>query len=150
MDTAKVTPKAVQPPRNMVRVIPPKGKNQDSKATKLGSNPEIRSRLRRANSNANRVNIGWRSLRFEDFIQVPQCFKCQAFGHVAKYCRSDEVCGHCAEKGHTLVSCQSRDKPRVCSPCKKAGKEHKHVSRKEACATYKVALERLIARTDYG
>lgn len=30
--------------------------------------------------------------------RLTQCFKCQAYGHVAPVCRRTEACGHCAEK----------------------------------------------------
>ena len=51
----------------------------------------------------------WHYEKIEEFKHRPQqCFKCQKFGHVAKYCRSEEnVCSKCGQVGHEKLQCDN-------------------------------------------
>ncbi|KAI4472424.1 hypothetical protein M0802_016837 [Mischocyttarus mexicanus] len=98
-----------------------------------------------------RVYIGWESLRIKDYTTVSRCYKCQAFGHVAKYCRANhETCGHCGQEGHSFKACPKKDQNPVCVNCRRAGKVGNHSSRSSDCPAYKFALANLISKIDYG
>ncbi|KAI4480990.1 hypothetical protein M0802_014065 [Mischocyttarus mexicanus] len=98
-----------------------------------------------------RVYIGWESLRIKDYTTVSRCYKCQAFGYVAKYCRANhETCGHCGQEGHSFKACPKKDQNPVCVNCRRAGKVGNHSSRSSDCPAYKFALANLISKMDYG
>lgn len=113
--------------------------------------PRIRNALRSRGSE--RIYIGWQACKIQDYRGISRCFKCLRFGHVSKFCK-DEVmtCSYCSEKGHEYKACDKRSnkiKP-VCSNCKVADRPHDHEAVDKNCPAYKLALERLISRTDYG
>lgn len=109
--------------------------------------PEMRSTLLLKK----RLYIGWRSCRVADFAEATRCFKCQAFGHIAKFCRKEkEVCGHCGEEGHSFLSCKEKSKAAVCVNCKSRGKPFDHETKDKKCSMYRAALTRTIAETNYG
>ena len=39
--------------------------------------------------------------------KVTQCFRCREFGHIAKHCRSTEICGRCGSALHATNDCTS-------------------------------------------
>jgi hypothetical protein len=51
--------------------------------------------------------------------RLTQCFKCQAYGHVAPVCRKAESCGHCAGK-HNTKDCVTQSQLK----CANCGKKH--------------------------
>jgi hypothetical protein len=107
--------------------------------------PQVRAKLLKG-----KIYISWNACRVRDFIAVSRCYKCQGYGHIAKYCRIGyEICAHCAERGHSTKECTSRDKNANCVNCRKAGKKGDHAASNADCPIYKKALEALIARTDY-
>ena len=83
----------------------------------------------------------WHTELVDEFVERPrQCFKCQKFGHVAKYCRLDtDVCGNCGEQGHKRETCSSETK---CFHCQ-AG----HRSTDKRCPKYLLECE--ILRTQH-
>jgi hypothetical protein len=56
---------------------------------------ELHPAMWRALVNSGRMSIGWLSSKVENFTRVTKCFKCQRFGHIAKYCKSEPSCGYC-------------------------------------------------------
>lgn len=109
--------------------------------------PEVREKILRES----RVYIGWHACYVHDFVAVTRCYKCQAFGHVAKYCKASiETCGHCAESGHPQKSCPNAKKEPQCVNCKRAGKPHNHSSRMKECPAYQIAMKTQISKIDYG
>lgn len=109
--------------------------------------PDARTRLRKRE----RLYIGWTACRVQDFIAVSRCFKCQLYGHIAKYCRqSGMVCGHCGEDGHGIKECNRKDSPAICILCKRAKKEFSHAIVSKECQAYQYAVDRLVNRTDCG
>ena len=66
----------------------------------------------------------------EEYKYKPQqCFKCQRYGHVAKYCRSEvDICSRCGQQGHVTADCNNSIK---CCHC--AGS---HNSNSKECQKY--------------
>lgn len=75
----------------------------------------------------------WQSYRVQDFFNLTRCFKCQKFGHPAKYCKSqDSTCGHCAEIGHVFTECPNKKIAPKCALCKTTS----HDTRSNLCPEY--------------
>jgi hypothetical protein len=110
-------------------------------------NPTLRKQLLDKES----IYLGWSRCSITDFINVTRCYKCQSFGHIAKYCRSNEIiCGHCAKAGHDTSLCPSKNDPPKCLACAKNNKQSEHSSRSPQCPSYLAARAQAISRVDYG
>lgn len=113
--------------------------------------PKMRTLLRR--DDRIKLYIEWHSCTVQDFRGVTRCFKCQMYGHIAKFCRDEEsTCSYCAETNHISKECPAMKagKPAACPPCKRAKKRSDHSVLNKSCPAYKAALERVINRTNYG
>lgn len=99
-----------------------------------------------------RLGVGWISCPVSDYIESPRCFKCQQFGHIAKFCeKTKDTCGHCATEGHNYKECTLREQPPVCTNCKKANRGNTaHASNSRACPLYQSRVEFRVARINYG
>lgn len=64
----------------------------DSRVTVVA---ECTARVRNLVRARDRLYIRWQSCRVKDYNPLVRCYKCQAFGHVAKYCRGKSMCPHC-------------------------------------------------------
>jgi hypothetical protein len=72
--------------------------------------------------------------RFYTGCGLVQCFKCCSYGHIAKHCRIEARCGHCAGL-HETRNCNDKTKS-VCPCCKARGTpEHNHKAWSELCAS---------------
>lgn len=76
--------------------------------------PEIRNMLLKERH----IYINYSVCSLSDHVRVLQCFKCLAFGHFAKNCKSAALCGHCAGN-HELKDCTKRMETATCGNCKK-------------------------------
>lgn len=55
-----------------------------------------------------RLNIDFERCRVFPFVKITRCFKCQEYGHIAKYCKkSEHICGKCGEE-HKSEECTSK------------------------------------------
>ena len=57
-----------------------------------------------------RVRIGWVNCRIRRKLDVQKCYRCWAFGHIARNCRGTDrtkCCLKCSEAGHTRANCKS-------------------------------------------
>lgn len=66
-----------------------------------------------------KLNLGWRRCRVYDFVSVLRCFKCWGYNHMAKHCKKEEVCHHCAGN-HNSKNCKSTSKR--CTNCMERNK----------------------------
>ena len=59
---------------------------------------------------------------FEAGCKLTQCFNCQQYGHIAKFCRNPTTCGYCAGR-HESRSCPGNKAPRFlrCGACGEKG-----------------------------
>lgn len=113
----------------------------------LETSPEIRDRFRRQE----RLYLGWRRCRVQDYISLSRCYKCQGLGHIGKYCRAkEETCGHCGGSGHKKEACASKDQPAKCALCSRRGKPCDHSVMDPKCPSYKIAYEAYTQSVDYG
>lgn len=87
----------------------------DSRVTKcvLEVPPDIRTKL----NSWSKIYLGFSSCFFRDHVKVKQCYKCLAFGHLAKDCSGNARCGHCAGD-HELKNCPDRMREACCFNCK--------------------------------
>lgn len=117
----------------------------------IETSPIIRNILR--SDDKNRLYVKWQSCKIEDYRGVSRCYNCQLYGHVAKFCiEKEKTCSYCSGKGHTIQDCQEKrnNKNPTCAACKKAKKKSDHSINDKSCPGYKMALARIIERTDYG
>ncbi|XP_011868774.1 PREDICTED: uncharacterized protein LOC105562496 [Vollenhovia emeryi] len=105
--------------------------------------------------NKGKVNIGWRKCKVYDFVSVMRCFKCWGFNHMAKHCRKEETCQHCAGN-HKGNDC--RTKKKKCINCLEKIKRYNnnnikddHEATDRECPTYLRKIEEeKNRRTDEG
>lgn len=65
-----------------------------------------------------RVILDLVEVMVEERVHVPLCYRCCAFGHVAKYCRSPtSTCTECGETGHERKNCMATIKN--CANCRR-------------------------------
>ena len=108
---------------------------------------EVSPQIRKTLLNCGRCYIEYTSCKIKDFLQVAKCSKCKDLGHVQKYCTSETTaCNKCGEN-HEQKDCKSETTK--CIPCSKRNKKCNAPGGKE-CPTYKVLLQRLIDKTNYG
>lgn len=82
----------------------------------LEVSPEVRSFF----MGASKLYFGFAACRFKDYVRIVQCYKCLAFGHIARDCVASPRCGHCAG-GHEGKDCGRREDNPVCFNCKACG-----------------------------
>ncbi|CAB0017267.1 unnamed protein product, partial [Nesidiocoris tenuis] len=103
---------------------------------------EISPALRDILLSKKQIFIMWDVCRVADYLAVTRCFKCQAYGHPAKYCKVADVCDHCAGD-HQGDACPNKSSPVKCANCHRAGKPSAHSVKDPNCPAYKWAIRRL-------
>jgi len=79
---------------------------------------EVPSNIRTVLLKEKHVFVNFSACRISDYINVLQCFKCLAFGHLARHCKFSALCGHCAGD-HEMMECQLRNESSICGNCKR-------------------------------
>lgn len=111
---------------------------------------EVSATIRKILIAQERVFLNWSSFPIKDFTHVSRCFKCQQYGHSAKYCRDAEsTCGHCGQLGHTMKECTKKEAAPVCATCQRYKKPSNHKTGDENCPARKFAVTRYINATEY-
>lgn len=110
---------------------------------------EVKSGIRNILVAEGRCFVDWSACRVRDFTDETRCYKCNLYGHVAKYCRGETTCGHCAQKGHEEKNCKNKDKDPVCPACSRVGMEASHSGRSRECESWQRAVEDSVRRTSY-
>ncbi|KAK5648388.1 hypothetical protein RI129_003280 [Pyrocoelia pectoralis] len=145
-NTEDITPTEFTKQFKIVHIFPSKVRNNVAIAECA---PDIRQRLLQQG----RVYIDFESCRVLDHIQVTRCFKCQAYGHPAKYCTAAaDTCSVCAGQ-HFHTACTHKDSPQEhkCANCLRAKMgDTAHPAISVKCPAYIRALETSIRKTDYG
>lgn len=107
---------------------------------------EVTPNIRKIIISKRKLYLGFQAVNVKDFVSVAKCAKCQAFGHVAKFCNRGIVCGRCGEKDHNKNDCTKKEEDAICVPCFYRKKECKD---RENCPTYKMYWERAVSRINY-
>ena len=85
--------------------------------------------------------------RFLSGCGLVQCYKCCAYGHIAKNCRAKARCGHCAGP-HETRECQEKQQS-SCAVCKAKGyKDYRHKAWYELCPERTAVRAELRRRLD--
>ncbi|KAJ2937217.1 hypothetical protein O0L34_g19451 [Tuta absoluta] len=79
---------------------------------------EVTAEIRKVLIQLGRVFINWSSCPVKNFTLVTRSYKCQQYGHSAKFCKDDNpTCGHCGLTGHSIKECVKKDQPGKCATC---------------------------------
>ncbi|CAL1672107.1 unnamed protein product [Lasius platythorax] len=78
---------------------------------------EVSPAIRRALFNRGRIFLHFLACNFVDHVRILQCFRCLAFGHLARDCKAMPSCGHCSEP-HESKDCKRKDQPPICCNCR--------------------------------
>ncbi|KAI5748911.1 hypothetical protein M8J76_003215 [Diaphorina citri] len=95
-----------------------------------------------------RIFLGWRCCRVSDHLRITLCYKCLAYGHMAKDCTNTELCSHCAGK-HSKTQCPNTSKPPICGVCG-PGKKASHHPGSNKYPTHLRKLEMFRKTIHYG
>src|SRR5436190_23688640 len=128
-------------------------KDAKSAGKKIHIVVECSVRIRNWLRGKEKIYIEWQLCRVKDYVDVPRCYKCQRYGHVAKHCNSEKPgCSHCAGE-HEFKDCpDAKKKERVCCVnCKREKRENsKHDAASRKCPAYERAVKRQNEKIDYG
>ena len=100
---------------------------------------EVKPVVRNKICKLSRVYINWTSVRVTDYIRILRCYNCQRFGHMARDCKSTQICSSCSDEGHDQKDCNNVDKILCCPNCKRDGLEGIHLNHSASskeCKTY--------------
>jgi hypothetical protein len=89
-----------------------------------------------------RIKIGWTMCRLREFVRPRSCFRCMAYGHLAKDCKGidrSKMCRRCGEDGHIAKSCEKE--PR-CRLCEESGERSQHITGSSGCPKYRSAVRK--------
>lgn len=94
-----------------------------------------------------KINFDFLTVYIKEHIPLTICFKCNGFGHVAKYCKNKECCHKCGEN-HAAKDCMTM---KLCCPnCSQLKySDIEHSARNINCPTYQRKLQRTKARINY-
>ncbi|XP_023215809.1 uncharacterized protein LOC111618501 [Centruroides sculpturatus] len=110
---------------------------------------EVAVDLREIMQREGKINLGWTRCPVFDYILVKRCYKCLAFGHFARDCRSEKnTCSHCGE-AHLFKNCKKKEEIATCANCvrQKRG-NHDHNTLDKRCPIYLQEVEKIIKRTN--
>lgn len=89
------------------------------------------------------LKISWYRMKIVNSIPIKRCYRCQAFGHIAKNCESkNATCSHCADCHDNKHCTKTRETP-TCTNCIHHNSEFKttyptnHSAYSQQCNVYK-------------
>ena len=104
----------------------------------------LSTELARKSVDIGRVRIGWVNCRIRERIDVRKCFKCWAFGHMAKDCKGTDrskCCLRCSEEGHMRKACKNKE-----ARCVLCSERRNHPTGSFACPAYQEVIRAVIAK----
>ncbi|KAI5635836.1 hypothetical protein NE865_11438 [Phthorimaea operculella] len=111
---------------------------------------EVTAEIRKLLIHQGRVFINWTSCPVKDFTLVTRCYKCQQYGHSAKFCKdANPTCGHCGTTGHSIKECTKKNQPEKCATCQRFNKPSTHKTGDDNCPARKSAELRHLNSIDY-
>lgn len=91
-----------------------------------------------------KVRIGWVNCRIREKVEPKKCFRCWAFGHLARDCKGTDRskrCRRCGEAGHVRADCKSKE-----AECVLCTNNNKHPTGSFACPVYQAAAKATAGR----
>lgn len=82
---------------------------------------EVSAGIRNVLKNKNKLYLRYSVCSVSDYVWIRQCYRCLAFGHLARNCESQPKCGHCAE-AHEMKNCKVRKDQPKCGNCMRTGR----------------------------
>ena len=130
-------------------LFPLKNKNQEDKLHwVIEVTPEMRKKIQGLGW---KIKTTWMRHTADDYLDATRCFRCQLYGHPAKYCSgAQSICGRCGLPGHKFPECPNRNLPPTCTPCKRAGLQSDHPVTSKTCASRHRAIKDRIKNTQYS
>ena len=115
---------------------------------------EVSPAMRRVFQEQGRIYLRYSSCKFADHVWIMQCYRCLAFGHLARDCKGAQHCGHCA-KAHETKDCANKNQLPRCHNCLSKNNvisvDIKHsATDAERCPILSRKIKDRIANTDYG
>ncbi|KAI5711527.1 hypothetical protein M8J75_001080 [Diaphorina citri] len=109
---------------------------------------EVSPSVRQLMLSRKRIFLGWRCCRVSNHMRITLCFKCLAYGYMAKDCKGAENCSHCAGR-HLKQQCPNINKPPICGVCG-PGKKASYHPGSNKCPTHLRKLEMFRRTINYG
>jgi hypothetical protein len=73
-----------------------------------------------------KIQLNWQCISIKNHVNMIQCFKCQAYGHIEKDCRNKVCCKFCGEN-HISNTCKTWDFKSCVNCCFKNSKFNMHL-----------------------
>lgn len=94
----------------IIYIFPPK-KNKNTTSCVIEVPPSVHSLLKHERY----IFINFSACNFSNYVIVVQCFKCLAFGHFARKCKSKATCWWCSGSHEMRVCTRKVDDLRCCN-----------------------------------
>ena len=91
-----------------------------------------------------RAFVGWSSYKVASWEYVPRCYKCHAYGHMAKDCQKEQLCWKCCNPGHLAITCTAQED---CGNCRERKWPSNHQVSSSTCPVYLARLQWLRSKT---
>lgn len=128
--------------RNIKILTKRKCRNQYRNNWILEATPDIASHILKQG----KININLTKTYVIEAFNVPICFNCSMFNHLAKNCNEKPVCHVCGKREQHL-NCE---KTLNCINCQRLGiQERKHSARDKNCPCYARKVEQMKKYTNY-
>lgn len=101
---------------------------------------------------AGKLRVEYVFARVRKRVEIPKCYKCLGFGHVAAKCKEadrseNKLCFNCGEAGHFVKDCKKESK---CLACEVLKLESSHKSGDRKCIALRRAKEEAARRRKNG
>ncbi|KAF2889620.1 hypothetical protein ILUMI_16553 [Ignelater luminosus] len=119
--------------------------NKDTVNWIIESHPLVRKLL----ISKRKIYINWLACP----VKLTRWYKCQRFGHIVKYCRSNNQCGNCSSTDHETNDCihKNNKEAHKCANCLRAGKKLiNHPANSNTCPIYLLRYNDYIQPIDYN
>nr|XP_034195367.1 uncharacterized protein LOC117611536 [Osmia lignaria] len=81
-----------------------------------------------------KVYMFWRIYKLKEYLNVMRCYKCQGYGHIAKFCQAkQQCCENCGNTEHERKDCPRKDKPQCINCIRTKRKDTNHSVTNKLC-----------------
>lgn len=88
--------------------------------------------------------VGWKRCKVVEHFDIIRCYRCSAYGHLAKSCSSPQVCSKCSGS-HRLSDCTQTEEK--CINCFNSNTRHRteydtrHAAKASTCPIYQKVVD---------